>query len=153
MTLILIIAPAFYAQEDYRTPAKASWNAMLLNAFLNAWFIMGLGLGAASVAFATSIAAWYNCGMLIYALKEKNGSFISSSFWTGVGRVGLASAAASCVVMIVSLVWPAPSNSFIMQTTYFAILTTTFFASLWGFAHLFKAYDLLHILKTEPQPT
>lgn len=152
MTLILILAPAFYAQDDYRTPAKGSLYAMLLNTGLNGWFVMGLGWGATSVAIATSIAAWYNCGMLFFALKKKNGPFISGSFWTNVKKVGLASIVASCAVMLTALYWPEYEHTFTMKASYFIGLTFVFFSSLWAAARFLKANDLLHLLKSEPTP-
>lgn len=58
--LVLILAPAFYAQSNYRLPAAASFLTMFLNAGLNALFVLGFGWGAVSVALATSLSAWVN---------------------------------------------------------------------------------------------
>lgn len=58
--LVLILAPAYYAQSNYTFPAIASFITMLLNLILNTLFIMGFGWGAVSVAIATSISAWVN---------------------------------------------------------------------------------------------
>lgn len=58
--LILILAPASYAKENYKVPMLASILALTLNTILNSLFIFGLGLGAVSVAIATSISAWIN---------------------------------------------------------------------------------------------
>lgn len=62
--LVLILAPAFYAQKNYLLPTLASLFTMLLNLTLNAIFIFGLNWGAVSVALATSISAWLNLGLL-----------------------------------------------------------------------------------------
>lgn len=70
--LVLILAPACYAQKDYRQPALASLWTMLLNALLNSLFILGLGWGAASVALATSISAWTNVFFLTHCLAKKH---------------------------------------------------------------------------------
>lgn len=71
MALVLILAPAFYSRNNYRITTAASLISVLVNAFLNAFFVLGLGLGAVSVAIGTSVAAWINCfilaGALIYA--------------------------------------------------------------------------------------
>lgn len=58
--LVLVLAPANYAQNNYSLPAIASFNAMILNIFLNTLFIIGFGWGAVSVALATSFSAWVN---------------------------------------------------------------------------------------------
>lgn len=66
--LILILAPASYAQGNYILPAIASFSAMLLNLFLNTLFIIILKWGAVSVALATSISAWVNVCFLGWSL-------------------------------------------------------------------------------------
>ena len=72
MTLILVIAPAFYARNDYRTPSMAAGLSMILNIFLNFMMIAVLGWGAASVATATSISAWFNFVWLALAMTNEN---------------------------------------------------------------------------------
>lgn len=74
MALILVIAPAFYSQNRYGFPAAASVFSMGLNIVLNAWFVMGLNLGAVSVAIATSLSAWVNLlilATLLFSLTKK----------------------------------------------------------------------------------
>jgi putative peptidoglycan lipid II flippase len=71
--LILIIAPAFYALDDYRLPAVLTAIAVVLNIVLNSLFVLYLGMGAAAVAFATSVSSWVNLTMLGYALHRKVG--------------------------------------------------------------------------------
>lgn len=81
MALVLILAPAFYAQENYRVPTTASVISMALNIGLNALFVMGLGWGTASVAYATNISAWVNLAILVFALREYSGKILSFYFW------------------------------------------------------------------------
>lgn len=74
---VLILAPASYSQSNYKLPAIASFVTMLLNLFLNTLFIMGLGWGAISVAFATSLSAWVNFFILGWNLSKKGTSLCS----------------------------------------------------------------------------
>ena len=60
MALVLVLAPAFYAQGDYKTPSQAAVASMVVNIGLNTLLVLFLGYGSASVAFATSISAWIN---------------------------------------------------------------------------------------------
>lgn len=60
MCLILVLAPAFYAKGDYRTPSIAAVGSMVINILLNSLFVAKFGWGAASIALATSISAWCN---------------------------------------------------------------------------------------------
>lgn len=78
--LVLILAPACYAQNNYRLPAIASFLTMSINLILNTFFIMGLGWGAVSVALATSFSAWINFFMLGWNLAKTGTSLISSTF-------------------------------------------------------------------------
>lgn len=72
MTYILIAAPSLYAFGDYKTPMRLAVISMLINVALNALFVFLLGWGDASVAFATSIAAFWNGHFLQKALEKKD---------------------------------------------------------------------------------
>lgn len=72
MALTQILAPAFYAQKDYRTPARAFMASSALNIALNSLLVFGLKWGAASIALSTSLAALCN----VYFLRK----FLTHSF-------------------------------------------------------------------------
>ncbi len=72
MTFVLILAPALYALNDYRNPARASLYAVGINISLNALFVFGFQLGAPSVALATSFSAFFQSLFLYRALKAHN---------------------------------------------------------------------------------
>lgn len=74
MAHILISAPALYAFKDYRSPTLFSILCMGANVLLNALFIFVLGFGAASVAAATSIAAFLNAALLHRLVEQKMGA-------------------------------------------------------------------------------
>jgi len=93
MALILILAPAFYARGNYRTPSMAATAAMGINIGLNTILVAGFGLGAASIAFATSVSAWINLAWLSRALKNKG---IALPLWNETGKIF----AVSCVAML-----------------------------------------------------
>jgi peptidoglycan biosynthesis protein MviN/MurJ (putative lipid II flippase) len=71
MTLVLVYAPAFYASGDYKTPSWAATGAMAMNASLNAFLVGVMGMGAASVAVATSASALLNFLWLAKCMKKK----------------------------------------------------------------------------------
>lgn len=77
--LVLVLAPASYAQSNYVLPAIASFITMLVNLFLNTLFIMGFQWGAISVALATSISAWINLCVLGWKLFRSGTPLFS---WT-----------------------------------------------------------------------
>lgn len=66
---VKILAPAFLARGDTKTPVKAGVVAMLCNVFLNlifAYYFAHVGLAA-----ATSIAAVINAALLYYYLNQR----------------------------------------------------------------------------------
>ncbi|MCH9609671.1 MAG: putative lipid II flippase MurJ [Chlamydiales bacterium] len=64
MSLVLILATTFFARKNYLIPTVASIGTVLLNVILNTLFVFVFHLGAASIAYATSISACVNGGVL-----------------------------------------------------------------------------------------
>lgn len=79
--LVLVLAPASYAQNNYTLPALASFFTMLLNLSLNTLCIVILQWGAISVAFATSISAWINLFFLGWNLSRSGTPLLTWSFF------------------------------------------------------------------------
>ncbi len=160
MTLVLILAPAFYAQNNYHTPSTASVICMGVNVFLNALLVTVFGLGAASVALATSASAWINFFLLAIALRRDIGTFTSRILWINVGKVlAVSLIAALSVVALDSLVFqgnnawlmlqgktPAFAHHFLEQTLHLSVQALCFGTTLLAAAWLFKVHDLLHTL-------
>lgn len=103
--LILIFAPACYAQGNYRLPAIASFIAMGMNGILNAWMIIGLGLGSVSVAIATSMSSWANFIFLAQALIQKKSFYFSSHLIAHFTRISLSSLIAFITLFCVRTYW------------------------------------------------
>lgn len=70
-TWILILAPAYYALSDYKTPAQAAALSVLFNLFFNALFVFIFHWGPESVAIATSLATFFNFFYLLYFFRKK----------------------------------------------------------------------------------
>jgi putative peptidoglycan lipid II flippase len=67
---VLILSAAFYAGKNYSIPMKGAVYSVILNIFLNGFFIFFLKLGAFSVAISTSFAAIFNFFYLYKFLKR-----------------------------------------------------------------------------------
>jgi len=161
MALVLILAPAFYAQKNPRTPATASVICVVLNVSLNTLLIAFLGLGAASVAVATSISAWVNFGILAYALTEMK-EIVNRSLILEIGKVFLASGMACIAVLVLDLsfhgsmgstAWlilnaknPQYSEGFIALLMHLMGQGACFIGTLWGMAKLLDARDILDLI-------
>ena len=76
--IIKVLAPAFYARQDTRTPMKIAVKAMIANMVLNILFVVPMVYYAyeaphVGLALATSASAYMNAALLLFALRrEKN---------------------------------------------------------------------------------
>lgn len=99
---VKIVAPAFYAMKDTRTPVRVAIICMVTNMVLNLLFI--IPLKHAGLALATSLSAFLNTGLLLYHLRSKIGYQFSSELkWT------VLKASAASLVMWVAL-WGAETR-------------------------------------------
>ncbi len=76
--LLQVVTRAFYARGDTRTPVRIAMLAMVANLVLN--LLLVGPLGAAGLAWATSIAAVLNLGASCLALQGKIGGFLGGAF-------------------------------------------------------------------------
>jgi len=72
--LVKVLAPAFYARQDARTPVKVAVRAMVANMVMNVLIVVPLVLfeipGAhAGLALATALAGYLNAGLLLHYLR------------------------------------------------------------------------------------
>jgi putative peptidoglycan lipid II flippase len=76
-SFVKILAPAYFAREDTRTPVKIGLIALLVNFVLSvtlAYFLQRAGFAAthAGLALAISVAALVNAWLLYRGLRRKN---------------------------------------------------------------------------------
>lgn len=73
--LIKVLAPAYFAREDTKTPMRFALATVALNTVLGAGLFMYFRsqgwAGFPGLAIATSIAAWSNAALLFFGLKTK----------------------------------------------------------------------------------
>lgn len=67
--LIKILAPAFFARQDTRTPVRIAIWAMSLNMLFNLLLIVPLA--HVGLALATALSSWVNAGMLAWTLARE----------------------------------------------------------------------------------
>jgi putative peptidoglycan lipid II flippase len=105
MTQVLLVAPAFYAQGNYRFTTIASVIAVAVNIVLNTVMIAFLGLGAASVAAATSLSSFVNYFLLSRWLAKQTHATQPSLFWPEALKVTAAALLAAGVTVAVEYAW------------------------------------------------
>lgn len=73
--LIKVLAPAYFAREDTKTPMRFVLATVALNTILGAGLFVGFRemgwAGFPGLAIATSIAAWLNAGLLFWGLWHR----------------------------------------------------------------------------------
>jgi putative peptidoglycan lipid II flippase len=87
-SFVKILAPAYFAREDTRTPVRIAIIALLVNLVLSAglaWYLTVSGIGGphAGLAAATSVAAMINALLLYRGLKSA-GVLVHSSGWVAL---------------------------------------------------------------------
>lgn len=161
MSLVLILAPEFYARGEAHIPALMSVISMSVNIFLNSLMVAFLGLGAASIALATSISACVNCVLLGYWSKELD-QVLSSSVWRSMSKVFLSAMAAMIMVFVMDTYWLQGSSAWkilqgegfvvsremLPQLTRFLLQGTCFCGTLIVVGKLLQAQDLLQFFFT-----
>jgi putative peptidoglycan lipid II flippase len=94
-----ILAPAFYALDDARTPALVSVASMILNAALSWLFVTGTRMGHAGLALSISLAALASAAALFELLRRRLGGLDGRRIVSSLTRIAGASAlmAAACL--------------------------------------------------------
>src|SRR5262249_47178023 len=88
---IKVLAPAFYALNDARTPMRVSVLSVVVNFALNWLFVRVLGFGAVGLALSTSAVALANCAILLAILRLRLGP-LGGGFGASLVRIGVATA-------------------------------------------------------------
>lgn len=86
---VKILAPAYYALDDNRTPVRVSFVTMGVKILLNLALVVPLQF--LGLALATTIASWVNCGLLIKRLRRTTGSPAPTGQMSAYIRIALAS--------------------------------------------------------------
>ncbi len=168
MGLIIIFANGFYAKKIYTIPVRGAYISLFCNLLCNTIMVYGFGWKAISVCIATSISAWLNALYLYWELKKEMGAPLTSRL-SSLKTLG-AVLASSVVTYVAMALFFSPPILFTAFTTSVSLPVTfvdkmihiiypgAFFAlSLFAFAVLFKAEDLLALVnmvtkRTQVQP-
>ena len=140
---VLLLSQAFYAQNMYWIPARATLYAVGLNIFLNALFVFGLSWGAASIAWATSLSSLVDAYLLARRLSRSiDFSLIQLSI-----RLSVASLvpAALCLFLQNSLFQEPPLRS-IDQIGECVFLAAVYLTGVAGLARALSIHELWEVL-------
>jgi putative peptidoglycan lipid II flippase len=94
-SLVKVLAPAFYAMRDARTPVMVSMASVLVNVGLNVGLVRAYGyLG---LAVGTAIASLVNAGLLLWLLRQRLGGIDGQRIIWAVLRMSVASCAMAVI--------------------------------------------------------
>lgn len=160
-SFVLLLAPAFYANKEFRTPMIGSVLSVLLNIFMTAVFVFGLGWGAFSIALATSCAAWFNFFYLSHHLAKRVGErLFNPSVFSSFIKTGGCSLIAAGATLLVGHFFIGDTTLLIAsgetqdclisgiqeQLMQFTALGGTFVLLFFSYAWLFNAADVLELV-------
>lgn len=138
---VKVLAPAFYARQDTRTPVKAGIASMVSNIGLNVlfvslWLWSGRSGAHAALALSSALAGYLNAGLLLHWLR-RSGAYRPGSGW---GRYSFslltATVAASAAVAAVSGISPDPASQGAAQRLGWLVLAV----AAGGFSYLGAAF-------------
>jgi putative peptidoglycan lipid II flippase len=104
--LVKVLAPAYYARKDTKTPVKIGIIAMVVNMVLNLLFVFPLmyywNAGHMGLALATSVAAFLNAGLLLRGLLRDGVYQIHGGWGSYTLRLGLATAGMTAALVFLN---------------------------------------------------
>lgn len=102
--LIKVLAPAYFAREDTKTPMRFALTSVAINTILGAslffWMKSNAQAGFIGLAIATSIAAWVNAALLATTLMRRGWYVPGARLISGVLRAAVATVVMSAVVWV-----------------------------------------------------
>ncbi|MBM3859666.1 MAG: murein biosynthesis integral membrane protein MurJ [Verrucomicrobia bacterium] len=139
-----VLAPAFYAFGDSRTPARVAIFSIALNAGLCWLFAWKLGLGAKGLAMSTALVALTNLGQLFWHMRKRLQQMEGGALLRSFAKVALAS-----LVMSVTA-WSAheflPLNRYVNLATSITVAIVAFGAACWAL-RVAELGELLAVLR------
>lgn len=159
--LVLMLVPAFQAEQKFRIPTIGAVLSVVINIVCNAILVFVFHMGACSIAVATSIATVINCLYLFYQLhrREESPLFFSKEILHSIGKTLLCTLVASLLTFVIGHLWIKDptfllikgesvtfSRNLLEQFKEFILLAGIFIGAMFGSAWILQAKDLLEIL-------
>jgi putative peptidoglycan lipid II flippase len=103
-----IVAQAFYAIGDPRTPVRVASVAVAANVVVAVGLMVPMAHGG--LALASSIAGYVNLGLLLWAFHRRVGPFGGREIVTSLARTAGAALAVGLWCVLAMWVWPSPTT-------------------------------------------
>lgn len=129
---IKVLAPAFYAKQDTKTPVKIGITAMVLNMVFN--LMLAPSLGYLGLALATSLSASCNAGLLYYHLHRQKQYQVSRFTLVFIVKCIISALIMGAFVVYIQQQMPWQDIDFMTRITYLVVYLMgamgVYFASL-----------------------
>ena len=99
---VKLLASAYYALKDYRTPLRASVSSLVVSAataIALAFAFRREAWAAAAITLGSAIGSFTNLAVLVRGLQAKLGSLYTAAMWRGTRRIVIASGVAMLVAL------------------------------------------------------
>lgn len=116
-SIYFIVARAFYAQQDTKTPLYISIVAIALNIALAIWFTTSLGMGAYGLAYAQSLVSLVEVVILFGVLTTRVPGLLDASLLRALGRI-------TCASIVMGIVTYVSIQLFQLQSSDKSFFTT-----------------------------
>ena len=142
---IKLITPMYYSTQDTATPARVGAYALAMNIALNALFLIFFFriLSNGSPALASSLAAYFNFGALLFLFRRRYGRMGARALIGSLSKIAVC-AVAMAAVSYASLQAAhfAAAQHLLKQTLLLAALIVISTAAYFGLAWLLRCEEL-----------
>lgn len=143
-----MLARAFYAEQDTKTPLYISIWSITLNIILAIVLSMNLKMGVTGLAWAQSIVAVVEVIILCTVLARRMPTLFNAAFWHGLQRMALAGLIVAVVSYASVLLIPfrASDDSFFSALPKFMAITGISFAAYIAVSKVLKLEEVEPVL-------
>ncbi|HET7584620.1 MAG TPA: murein biosynthesis integral membrane protein MurJ [Gemmatimonadaceae bacterium] len=145
---VKLLASAYYALQDYRTPLRAAGVALLCGTLASVGIALPLRhspVGAAGLAVGASLGAYVNLAILRRGLHRTLGPLYTAAMWQGTWRIVLATGIAAGVALPVRWVLRS-ANVFVAAVAILPLFGVVYLVS----AHLRGSQEATRWLRRLP---
>jgi putative peptidoglycan lipid II flippase len=99
---VKLLASAFYALRDYRSPLRASLTSVVISGGLAAatgFLLRDWRYAASGIAAGSAIGSYANLALLLRGLRGRIGALYTPAMWAGTRRIVVASAVAAIATL------------------------------------------------------
>lgn len=143
-----IAARSFYAQHDTRTPLYISLFTISLNIALAIYFTMVLNMNIYGLAWAQSIVAAVEVGILFFIMQLRIPNLFTARFFRAIGRMIIATGMMSVITYASVKVFELNASDQSLGTTLpkFALITLISIAAYLAFSRVLRLGEVQPII-------